>query len=87
MSRRNWTTKDVVERPCRKCGRILEFWKDDVKVRCPRCAESTFNPNLGNICLSWCEKAVECLGNMDIEEWKKQNESCPTPTPHAKRKR
>jgi len=74
MSRRNWTTKDLVEHPCRKCGRILEFWKDDVKRACPDCRTVMFNPNLGNICLAWCDKAAECLGNMDIEQWKRQKQ-------------
>lgn len=71
MSATNWRPKDVDEVKC-QCGKILEFWKDDVKVACPGCGKVTFNPKLGSLCLSWCAKAAECIGSLDIEEWKKQ---------------
>lgn len=76
MNRRSWKPKDVVEHPCNQCGRTLEFWKDDVKVICSNCQNIMFNPNLGNICLAWCDKAAECLGSLDIEEWKRQRDAC-----------
>jgi NADH pyrophosphatase NudC (nudix superfamily) len=69
---RFWTHKDIGEHRCPECGRPIEFWKDDVKRICPGCQSTVFNPRLGNLCLTWCKKAAECLGNMDIEEWKKQ---------------
>lgn len=72
-SRKLWTPKDIVERTWPECKTVVEFWKDDVKVSCPNCGKEMFNPNLGNYCLSWCDKAVECLGDSSIEEWKKRN--------------
>jgi DNA-directed RNA polymerase subunit RPC12/RpoP len=75
MNRRYWSPKDVKDQACPQCGSRIEFWKDDVKRACPRCGKVVFNPDLGNLCLAWCDKAVECLGSMDIEEWKRQTAS------------
>jgi len=80
MSVRYFTSKDVAECACPSCGAVIEMWKDDVKRKCPRCKTTLFNPKLGNTCLSWCAKAEECLGNLDIEEWKKMH----TPEPKAR---
>ena len=54
---------------CLVCGQELEFWKDDVKLKCTHCGQENFNPNLGNTCLVWCKEAAKCLGNEDINEW------------------
>lgn len=72
MNPQNWTPEDIVERACPGCNAVMEFWKDDVKLACPRCGRISFNPNLGDTCLAWCEKAAECIGNKDIEEWKRK---------------
>jgi len=65
-----WKIDDIFNYPCVHCGAMIEFWKDDVKRPCPRCGLALFNPRLGNLCLVWCKKAEECLGNHDIVEWK-----------------
>jgi hypothetical protein len=83
MNPTNWKIEDIAEHPC-PCGVMLEFWKDDVKRTCAKCGRVVFNPNVGNICLSWCDRAAECLGNMDIDEWKakvKSGELKPKPPP------
>lgn len=83
MDPSHWKITDIAEHEC-ACGTLLEFWKDDVKRVCPNCGRTVFNPSLGNVCLSWCERAAECLGNMDIEEWKakvKSGELKPQPPP------
>ena len=72
MDPSNWTFNDIKERPCPHCGTAIEFWKDDVKRKCPNCGKESFNPSLDNTCLSWCDKAAECIDSMDIEEWKKK---------------
>jgi hypothetical protein len=66
-----WKPADIAENRCVSCGGPIEFWKDDVKRSCPKCGRVMFNPRLGGVCLSWCDRAAECLGTMDIEEWKK----------------
>jgi len=72
MNPANWKIEDIFESPCAACGLILEFWKDDVKRSCS-CGKVNFNPRLGNLCLAWCERAEDCLGNQDIVEWKVKN--------------
>lgn len=61
--------KDIKSHKCINCGKEIEFWKDDIKRKCPSCGHSNFNPNIGTTCLVWCKKAAECLGNEDIKEW------------------
>lgn len=67
-----WKPSDIRENRCPHCHTPVEFWKDDVKRTCPNCNKILFNPSLDTSCLAWCESAAECLGNMDIEEWKKK---------------
>jgi hypothetical protein len=72
MDPTSWKPSDIAEHCCTTCGVAIEFWKDDVKRRCPACGEFMFNPRRGDTFLSWYKKASECLGNSDIEEWKKR---------------
>ena len=72
MNPENWKFDDIKQISCKKCGQPIEFWKDDVKIKCRKCGLYNFNPDLDNTCLSWCDKAVECIDNMDIDEWKKK---------------
>jgi hypothetical protein len=72
MNPMNWKIEDIFEVLCVSCGTSIEFWKDDVKRTCS-CGKVIFNPRLGNLCLAWCDKAEECLGNRDISEWKEKN--------------
>ncbi|MBF0432643.1 MAG: hypothetical protein HQK83_15265 [Fibrobacteria bacterium] len=67
-----WKPKDVDEHKCPSCGNTVEFWKDDVKRVCHKCKKVIFNPKLGNLCLSYCDKAEDCIGSLDINEWKQQ---------------
>jgi len=66
--------EDIRQQQCRNCGQDMEFWKDDVFLACPACSTKNTNARLGNTCLSWCEKAAECIGNKDIEEWLKAHD-------------
>jgi hypothetical protein len=71
MNPANFTPADVRDHPCPACGAPVEFWKDDVRRPCPACGRAAFNPGLGATCLAWCAKAEECVGTMDIAEWKR----------------
>ena len=76
MNPQNWKFDDIQEYSCIHCGKeVIEFWKGDVKRICPSCGKTMYSPNLGNICLSWCKKAEDCLGNMDINEWKQKKDN------------
>ena len=68
---RFWRPEDIFEIPCVACGNAVEFFKDDVYRRCPRCGKRIENPKFNLGCARWCEHARECLGYdpkaMDLE--------------------
>ena len=69
---RYWKPGDIFERPCTSCGRPVEFFKDDLRRKCPACGEYTINPNNDLSCAQWCLHAKECLEQngitLDIDE-------------------
>ncbi len=46
---------------CAGCGRVLEIWSDEVKVRCRACGTVTTR-DLPPSCVEWCPAALECVG-------------------------
>lgn len=72
---RFWKPEDVFEIQCLKCGRIIEFFKDDVKRKC-RCGEEIVNPRLDFGCAQWCEYGEQCIGVIpqELEDLKKELE-------------
>ena len=70
MSSKYFKLNDIKEYKCIHCGTVIEFWKDDIKVKCSKCGKENFNPNLGNTCLVWCKEASKCLGKeVNVKEW------------------
>ncbi|MCX5866932.1 MAG: HD domain-containing protein [Proteobacteria bacterium] len=59
---RFWKPGDIFEAVCGKCGRPIEFFKDDAARRCPGCGQRVQNPKISLGCAQWCEHARECLG-------------------------
>jgi hypothetical protein len=57
---RYWKKGDIFDVPCPKCGREVEFFKDDVRRRCP-CGRLIVNPKLDLACAAWCEHAEKCV--------------------------
>ena len=72
MSPSSWKPKDISYKKCinDKCIYQIEFWKDDILLACPKCGTLNPNPKINNVCLAWCEKAKECLGDKNFEEWR-----------------
>ena len=64
---------DIQLHSCLECDNELEFWKDDVRLTCPKCDHVNFNPTIGNPCLAWCKEAAKCIGNDDIKKWLAEN--------------
>jgi len=46
---------------CAGCGRVLEIWSDEMKVRCRACGTVTTR-DLPPSCVEWCPAALECVG-------------------------
>lgn len=67
--------EDIASQPCSRCGAAIEFWKDDVFLPCPACGEKNTNARLKDTCLAWCKEAAACIGNQDIETWRKRHKA------------
>jgi hypothetical protein len=59
---RYWKPGDIFNLHCGTCGKIIEFFKDDVSRNCPECGNRVQNPKITVGCAQWCEHAAECLG-------------------------
>lgn len=55
-----WTFEDIFETPCPRCGAPVEFWKDDVAVRCQACGEEIPHPRRAPDCAAWCAYGTQC---------------------------
>ncbi len=56
-----WKSEDIFECPCAHCGKPIEFFKDDLRRKCPECGEFMVNPRNDMACAEWCKFAAECL--------------------------
>ncbi|MFU8794496.1 MAG: hypothetical protein ACNA7Z_03880 [Dethiobacteria bacterium] len=59
---RYWTSDDVYDEKCPKCGEMIEFFKTDIRLRCPNCKTRVANPRFNMGCAEWCAYAEQCLG-------------------------
>jgi hypothetical protein len=60
---RYWTAEDVYEEKCPQCGELIEFFKTDIRLRCPNCKTRVANPRFDMGCAQWCSYAEQCLGS------------------------
>jgi putative nucleotidyltransferase with HDIG domain len=58
---RFWKPGDIFSTRCPKCGRTVEFFKDEVRRKC-RCGHEIVNPKMDFGCAQWCQYAERCLG-------------------------
>ncbi len=65
---RYWTHEAIFEAPCAHCGRPVEFFKDDLRRRCPRCGAYTVNPRNDMACAAWCPSAPACLAQLGLTD-------------------
>ncbi len=68
---RFWKPEDIFETRCSKCGRKVEFFKDDVRRKCS-CGHEIVNPKLDFGCAEWCQYAEQCGGVVPEEVRAKQ---------------
>jgi len=67
---RFWKPNDVYNVECPKCGKPVEFFKDDIRRRCQKCGHMFINPKLNLGCARWCQYADQCIGAIGKEEFK-----------------
>jgi HD superfamily phosphohydrolase YqeK len=68
---RFWKPGDIFDTQCPKCGRRVEFFKDEVRRRC-RCGHEIVNPKLDFGCAEWCPYAEQCIGAVPEEVKERQ---------------
>ena len=57
--------------PCPQCGKKVEMFSDEMRVRCPHCKAPVEKETVPT-CIEWCKEAKQCLGP---ERWKKVMEA------------
>ncbi|MBW1730846.1 MAG: HD domain-containing protein [Deltaproteobacteria bacterium] len=62
-----WKPGAIYEVKCPKCGKEVEFFKDDPTRKCPHCDHRFLNPSLDFGCASYCQYADQCIGNLPPE--------------------
>jgi hypothetical protein len=64
QDQRFWKPGDIFEVECPGCGRTIEFFKDEPKLKCRNCGQMVINPKLDLGCAQWCKYAEQCLDIM-----------------------
>lgn len=62
QDQRFWKPDDIFEVQCSVCGRAVEFFKDEPKLKCRGCGQVMVNPKIDLGCAEWCQYAEQCLG-------------------------
>lgn len=47
--------------PCPKCKKPVEFFSDEMRIRCPHCKTMVYKDQVPT-CIQWCKGAKDCLG-------------------------
>ena len=61
---RYWKPGAIFEVKCPKCGREVEFFKDDTTRKCHHCGHRFVNPDMDFGCAAYCQFAEQCLGTL-----------------------
>jgi endogenous inhibitor of DNA gyrase (YacG/DUF329 family) len=58
---RFWKPGNIFDVKCPGCGKNVEFFKDEPKMKCRNCGRTMANPKLDLGCAQWCQYAQQCL--------------------------
>jgi HD superfamily phosphodiesterase len=64
---RFWKPGAIFDAPCPKCGKPIEFFKDESTRKCTNCGSIMANPRMDFGCASYCQFAEQCLGTLSPE--------------------
>ena len=67
-----WKPDAVFDVKCPKCGKGVEFFKDDTIRKCSNCGFKFINPKMDFGCAAYCPYAAQCVGNLPEEQYKAQ---------------
>jgi putative nucleotidyltransferase with HDIG domain len=62
QDQRFWKPEDIFEVQCPGCGKTIEFFKDEPKLKCRKCGQMVINPKIDLGCAEWCQYAEQCMG-------------------------
>jgi len=62
-----WKPGAIFEADCPKCGKLVEFFKDDTSRKCGHCGHRFVNPSMDFGCAAYCQFAEQCIGNLPPE--------------------
>lgn len=62
QDQRYWKPEDIFEVQCSGCGKTIEFFKDEPKLKCRKCGQTVVNPKIDLGCAEWCKYAEQCVG-------------------------
>lgn len=62
QDQRYWKPEDVFEVRCPGCGAVVEFFKDEPRLKCRKCGQTVANPKIDLGCVKWCRYGQQCLG-------------------------
>lgn len=62
-----WTAEAIYEVDCPKCGKAVEFYKDDTTRSCNHCSHRFVNPRMDFGCAAYCKFAEQCIGTLPEE--------------------
>jgi hypothetical protein len=65
---RFWKPEDIFEVKCPGCGKSVEFFKDEPKMKCRKCGQMVVNPKIDLGCVGWCLYAQQCLGGSTVKD-------------------
>jgi hypothetical protein len=64
---RFWGSDAIFELNCPQCGQEVEFFKDEPIRKCKKCGFKIINPKMDFGCISYCQFADQCLGDLPPE--------------------
>jgi len=62
QDQRFWKPDDIFEVECSQCGKPIEFFKDEPRLKCRKCGHTVVNPKIDLGCAEWCQYAEQCTG-------------------------
>jgi HD superfamily phosphodiesterase len=61
QDQRFWKLDDIFDVKCPGCGKSVEFFKDEPKLKCRSCGQMVVNPKIDLGCAQWCKYSKQCL--------------------------
>ena len=64
---RYWKSGAIFDVKCPKCGKNIEFFKDDSTRTCRDCGHKFINPKMDFGCAAYCQYAAQCVEDLPLE--------------------